>query len=116
VVVLVRVCAQHYVPPWFSEPNVVLPPVGNGLGMIRRESISNLVPRPPIAPDVLLVVLAPLLKIYFCVVFSVEGDGEGAEEATQLEDGADVHEGVARKCDIARHEVVLAPELVLPGI
>jgi hypothetical protein len=71
VVVLVRVCARHSVPPCFSEPNVVLPPVGNGLGMISRESISNLVPRPPIASD-LLVVLAPLLKIFFCVVFSVQ--------------------------------------------
>jgi hypothetical protein len=49
-------------------------------------------------------VLAPLLKIFFCVVFSVQGDGEGAEEATQLEDGAGVHEGVARKCDAAMHE------------
>lgn len=34
-----------------------------------------------------------------------ESDGEGAEEATQLEDGADVHEGVARKCDIASLQV-----------
>lgn len=54
------------------------------VGSVAVESSSNLVLRPPIAADVL--VLLSLFdsnnQISFPVVFSVQGDGEGAEEAT----------------------------------
>ena len=106
VVLVVRLCARHSVPSCFSEPNVAAAFVCSStrlkwLGRIRRrrEHLEFGTPSSDCCRR-LLSRARSSTQISFPVVFSVQGDGEGAEEATWLEDGA----GFLCKCDAAGHE------------